>query len=277
MAKIKVTELLADFEYMRDQHWAYEAGAEEEGKVDCSGAFVYAYRQHGKSIAHGSNRIARVYVANILPIKYAKPGMAAFKALEPWEEGYELPDDYKPGNAYYNGDTNDYYHIGLVGAGGDTVLNAKGTAYGFVESLISEGWDYAAYLLDVDYGEEPQPEPEPTADEYRVVGGRLNLRSKPEKKAPAIRSLADGEIVRRIADAGEWMKVKAGRETGYAMKQYLEPVGGAGGDIIGGGGECVPVNKEKLYAAKMAIDAAKMTIDAVFEDASVAAGVLSDE
>lgn len=265
MAKIKMEALLADFQRMRDEHWAYEPNAEEEYAVDCSGAFVWAYRQHGKSIAHGSNRIARTAVGDILPISEAKPGMAAFKALEPGEGGYDLPDAYLPGGQYYNGDLRDYYHIGLVGADGLTVLNAKGKAYGFVESSITDGWDYVAYLTDVEYEEEPQP----TADEYRVTGGRLNLRSKPEKHAPAIRSLAEGEIVTRIADAGEWLKVKAGRETGYAMKQYLEPVGGAV-DAPGGGDE------EYIKVPKSAWEGLKKAFD-VFADASVAAGVLEDE
>lgn len=280
MSKIKVNDLIKDFRRMAEEHWAYEAGAEEEYAVDCSGAFVWAYRQHGKSIPHGSNRIARTAVTGLHLVAEGnvQPGMAAFKGRYPGEAGYDLPGAYQPGGAYHDGDAVDYYHIGLVAEDGKHVLNARSTADGFVVSDIREGWSFVGFLNDVDYGEEPVepepvPDPEPAAEEYRVTGGRLNLRSKPEKHAPAIRSLADGEIVTRIAMDGEWMKVKAGRETGYAMAQYLEPVGGdSGGAVVvpgDAGGEYITVPKEAWEALKTAFD--------VFADASVAAGVLSDE
>ena len=41
---------------------------------DCSGAFARAYKAHGPSIYHGSNRIAREYVVELLPPSAAKPG-----------------------------------------------------------------------------------------------------------------------------------------------------------------------------------------------------------
>ena len=80
-SKIPVTTLIADFQLMKSQHWAYREGAAQSGEVDCSGAFVWAYRQHGISIYHGSNRMARVEVAALIPINVANvvPGMAAFK------------------------------------------------------------------------------------------------------------------------------------------------------------------------------------------------------
>ena len=267
MGKIRQTDLIGDFRRMLLERWAYVGGAAEEGKVDCSGAFVFAYRQHGKSIAHGSNRIARTAVGALLPVSAARPGMAAFKAREPGEDHYDLPDEYRPGGKYCDGDLNDYYHIGLVDEDGAHVLNARSTADGFVSSPIADGWDCAAYLTDVEYDIDPRPEPQ--GDQYRVVGGRLNLRERPSKKAPAVRSLAEGEIVKRLADAGEWMQVKAGRETGYALKEYLEPVGGSDG---GSGGE----DEEYIIVPKSAWEALKKAFD-VFEDASVAAGVIEDE
>ena len=269
MAKIKVADLLADFRRMRDEHWAYADGAEEEGRVDCSGAFVWAYRQHGAKIYHGSNRIARVYVHELLPIEAAEPGMAAFKCRKPGDAYYNLPDAYQQGGEYYNGDLNDYYHIGLIDKDGVSVLNARSETDGFVDSPISQGWAYCAYMTDVEYDEEPMPDPESTATEYRVIGGRLNLRERPSKKSPAVRSLADGEIVTRIGDSGEWMQVKAGREKGYALKEFLEHVGGSGGGSGGAGEEYITIPRSAWETLKKAIDA--------FEDASVAAGVLEDE
>lgn len=52
-------QLVAEFEVMLTEHWAYAWGAAKEGVVDCSGAFVYAMEQYGLQIAHGSNSIYR--------------------------------------------------------------------------------------------------------------------------------------------------------------------------------------------------------------------------
>lgn len=41
-------------------------------------------------------------------------GDIVFKAYEPDESGYDLPNRYKPGGAYYDGDLRDYYHVGVV-------------------------------------------------------------------------------------------------------------------------------------------------------------------
>lgn len=80
MPKIAVSAILGDFQRMLDEHWKYTAGAAEAGNVDCSGAFVWSYRQHGQSIYHGSNRIARTEIVELVPISAAKPGMAVLSA-----------------------------------------------------------------------------------------------------------------------------------------------------------------------------------------------------
>ena len=115
--------------------------------MDCSGAFVYAFRLLGnRSIAHGSNAIARKYVVEMLPVSMAKPGMAAFKARVSGDEGYDLPERYRQNGVSYTGDLNDYYHIGLVDSDARYVLNAKGTNYGFSRDPLNgkHGWDYVA-------------------------------------------------------------------------------------------------------------------------------------
>lgn len=118
---------------------------------DCSGAFVRAYRAHGLSIYHGSNRIAREYVVQLLPISRAEPGMAAFKARKPGEKYYALPAEYRKGGKRYSGDLNDYYHIGVVDTDGQHVLHCANTREGFLRSDIGQGWCAAARLKQVEY------------------------------------------------------------------------------------------------------------------------------
>ena len=118
---------------------------------DCSGAFVRAYRERGLSIYHGSNRIAREHVAELLPTEAAAPGMAVFKARKPGEKGYALPAEYRKGGKRCNGDLNDYYHIGLVDADGRHVLHCANTREGFLRSGIGQDWHAAAKLKQVEY------------------------------------------------------------------------------------------------------------------------------
>ena len=61
-------ELLADFQRMLKEKWEYVMGSSSPGAVDCSGAFVWSFGQHGKSIYHGSNRILRTEIRELLPI-----------------------------------------------------------------------------------------------------------------------------------------------------------------------------------------------------------------
>lgn len=52
--KIPALELVRDFQQMHREDWDYEWGASSDDTVDCSGAFVWAYRQRGLSIYHGT-------------------------------------------------------------------------------------------------------------------------------------------------------------------------------------------------------------------------------
>ena len=196
---------------------------------DCSGAFVRAYKAHGLSIYHGSNRIARVYVRQLLPISEAKPGMAAFKRRLPGAEYYDLPSEYKPGGRYYNGDLADYYHVGLVAEDPRSVINAQGTQAGVVKSWISYGWHAVAYLKDVQYNEKQEGEDEKMGNAVIVSanGGPVNLRQAPSKQAALVNRLSAGtpvDVVKTVTaeDGSEWCYITSMRGSGYVMAQFVE-------------------------------------------------------
>lgn len=228
-------ELLKDFETMLFEHWKYTAGAAEKGNVDCSGAFVYAYRQHGKSIYHGSNRIARTEVVELLPISEAKPGMAAFKTRNPGDSRYNLPSSYQKGAKYYNGDLRDFYHIGLVSERG-TVLNAQSSATGFVESEI-DSWACVAYLKQVNYGEEAADDSndDSTAADNTVSesipaivtaesGKTVNLRVSASLKAMILERVPVGTNVEILDETDDWALVNSGKYIGFMRKTFLKKV-----------------------------------------------------
>lgn len=219
MSKIPVGKLISCFERMRDEHWDYCLNSAREGCVDCSGAFVWAYEQFGKSILHGSNSITRMSVGDLLPISSARPGMVAVKVKD-WTDD----DDT---NRWYDSEPGNVYHIGLVIQNGSemNVIEAKGKQWGVVQSKLDNKWKFVAYLDDVDYTQKM----EEAVMEYKYVGsirltsGYVHLRSQPNVTSKSIAKLYNGEPV-EIGDTDQpnWYAVKdeAGNE-GYVYSKYV--------------------------------------------------------
>lgn len=216
---IKRDVLIAIFERMRDEKWTYKLGAAKEGLVDCSGAFVYAYKVlGGPSIAHGSNSIARLHVIDLLPASSAKPGMVAFKVRD-WTE------DEKD-NRWYGTYPGDLYHVGLINGTGTGVLNAKGTKYGFVESKLDSSWAYAAYLKDVDYSENGG---DSMVSQYgnavvNTVSTGLRIREGASTSSAVLGTIPKGSRINVIRDTGiGWYYVEAAYPNlkGYVSSEYV--------------------------------------------------------
>lgn len=246
MAKIYVNKLLYWFRLMYEEHWSYGVDT-KYGQVDCSGAFVYAYKQEGHSIYHGSNRIARTEVLQLIPIKQAtiKPGMAAFKKRDPGASGYSLPSSYMQGGAHYDGDLGDYYHIGLVSEDISKVYNAQSSATGFVASDISKGWTHVAYLSQVDYeGEEeivdipsssistpsaPKEEnkaPSQAATSFARVtaqsGKTVKMRNKPSKTEKLYWDVPVESVVEVTGNQKDgWTPIRYSGRNGWMMSEFL--------------------------------------------------------
>ena len=221
MTKILVQKLIAYFERMLREHWAYKWGAAQTGCVDCAGAFVWAYRQEGESIYHGSNRIARQSVAELLPVDKARPGMAAFKLRPPDAKGYALPGTYKKGGKNYNGDLNDYYHIGLVAEDGKTVLNAQSAKTGFVLSQLSQNWACVGYLKKVEYEQQGEEEKRNSATVFAQSGSYVKMRAEPSTRCRLWWRVPIGSEVEIIAEGTDWLKIKHAGKAGYMQAQFL--------------------------------------------------------
>ena len=224
------SELIKLFQRMLDEHWAYELGAAREGCVDCSGAFVWAYKQLGESIEHGSNSIAHLRVGEYVSVADAKPGYAVFKLRE-WRE-----DD--SGNRWYKQQPGDCYHIGLLGYDG-RVLNAQSSKTGFVASPAAQNWAFAAPLKAVSYtddGKESEPMWGNAMVKTQKAGSYVNLREGASTRAAVIGKVYDGERVNVLREAGTgWIygKTQAGAE-GYMSADYIVE------DAPSSGGESIP-------------------------------------
>ena len=219
MSKIPVNELISCFERMRDEHWDYCLNSAREGCVDCSGAFVWAYKQFNKTILHGSNSIARLSVGDLLSISYARPGMVAVKVKD-WTDD----DDT---NRWYDSEPGNVYHIGLVIQNGSemNVIEAKGAKWGVVQTKLDNKWKFVAYLDDVDYTQKM----EEIIMEYKYTGsihltsGYVHLRAQPNITSKSIAKLYHGEPV-EIGDSSQpnWYAIKdeSGNE-GYVYSKYV--------------------------------------------------------
>ena len=248
---IPAKELVAIFQMMLADKWGYipatagikwtesrqratgNAMAQKYGSkwighmvADCSGAFVYAYKKFNESIYHGSNNIARYYVEELLPPEKAKPGMAAFKYYAPGQKGYTLPAGYHKGDKWYNGDLNDYYHIGLVDEDPNYILNSATTQNGFIRSKRSNGWNAVGYLKAVKYEDLPEIKDEvtPVYSNYYVTDDKVNMRAKPNTSASRVIYLNGGDVVSKISESGDWFYVRFNGKYGYVMQKFLAPV-----------------------------------------------------
>lgn len=230
---IKASALINLFRRMLDEHWAYELGAAREGCVDCSGAFVWAYKQLGATIEHGSNSIAHLRVGEYVPIEEAKPGYAVFKS-RPWRE-----DD--SGNRWFDQQPGDCYHIGLMGRDG-RVLNAQGTKTGFVASPASQNWAFAAPLKAVSYSDDKEGGDTMFGNatvKTQTAGSYVNLREGASTRAAVIGKVYDGERINVLREAGTgWVygKTQAGAE-GYMSADYIVEDAPDADDAEDGGGE----------------------------------------
>ncbi len=212
--KIKANELIDLFEKMYKEHWSYIWGSAKKGCVDCSGAFVYAYKTlKNLSIYHGSNNIARNYVGKLQPISKAKAGWAAFK----WKKD-GAPSRYTDGKG-------NFYHIGLVDDTGKYVLNAKSTSAGFSRDSIS-GWHYVAPLNAVDYTGIISDSNVETGSSIVLHQAIVNTKSTPLnfRNAPngdRIGKIPKGAYVDVLNNNGEWWNIRYNGKNGYVSKHYL--------------------------------------------------------
>ena len=197
--------------------------------IDCSGAFVYAYKQFGERIYHGSNRIVRVYCHDVRRVTSAsqlRVGMAIFKARE---DTSHMKAEYKPGGRYYDPNLPyDYYHIGLVVSVRPLkIINATPPSVR-IDTDLSR-WYCAGELNAVNYADDTpiEPAPPPDADPrlaevWAERGSTVNLRGRPSRDAVVRARVPIGEVVEVLDETSDtWWHVLYQKTTGYMMREFL--------------------------------------------------------
>ncbi len=220
---------------------AYELGHDgSDGKCDCIGLIIGAlalagFRWPG---VHGSNWAARNAMSSLGPINSAGEmflGEIVYKAREPGEAKYDLPERYKD-----SGDLRDYYHVGVVTCEDPLCITHCTSVEGGIQRDGKQGaWRWGGKLKYVDY-EEGGGEVSYTAVVTAENGKPVNLRAKPDIKSTILARVPVGTEVRAtVYDPDpKWRKVEANGKTGYMMAEYLRPEKEDG--------ETVAVPREKL-------------------------------
>lgn len=171
--------------------------------ADCSGLFVWAFRQFGMGMSHISSNIYKSYCTS------TKGKLTA-----------ELKQTIRAGSAVFTGEkAGNHPHVGLY-VGDDTVIEAKGTHAGVVTSkLTDKKWTFYGELKDVNYGGE-QPVPKGKAI---VTGTRVALRTAPTTQASIIMRIDTGKQVDlKDPPPDEWDYVSYQGKTGWMMKKFLK-------------------------------------------------------
>lgn len=206
--------------------WPYVSpGSNNSSGIDCSGLFVYLYKQQGAHIYHGSNTIWREYTTSnkgkLTSTNQLKPGYAVFKNRA-WSDS-----DKDKNNRWYKKDQwGNMYHIGLVRSISPFIIE-HATSAGkkcVVEQTNTKGWTYYAEMKNVDYSGEGG---DPTKMETMIVtctpGESVKLRKTPNSvnNSNVIAKVPNGTEVLAGDEQNGWRPVNYKGMDGYMMSKFL--------------------------------------------------------
>lgn len=133
----------------------------------------------------------------------------------------------KVGTLLFKGNDKQKTHVGIY-LGSGKIAEAKGHAYGVVESSYNSTWKYYAEYYAVDYsGAEPKPDDPLKAGDLMIVSTKyteLMLRSYASTSAPILQRMKKGSKVTYMGEEsdnniGHWLKVKFNNVVGWACSK----------------------------------------------------------
>ena len=219
----------------------YQTGCSDTRKCDCIGMIKYSLRQNNVSFSTtGTNWTFRNQVHNIRKITSAsvlRIGDVVFKVRKPGTSGYDLKPKYQKGGSAYNGDLNDYSHIGVVKTVNPLRIIHMTSPTAKTDDGIGK-WAFAAdlnkeYVSDADPVPETPTEPETPVDPSPAPviltatvcsdnGKPVKLRAKPSTKCGDYDDLKVGTVVTVTSYKEDWCKVTYRyRKNWYIMTKFL--------------------------------------------------------
>ena len=253
-----VQKFLSKIDEIRRSNPVYkQPGDGSDGTCDCIGEIIGAVRRMGlkwKGI-HGSNYAARYETVGLKYISKESDlelGDVVYKACNQGDivnlacgrgtktHKYDLPDRYKKGGRYYDGDLKDYYHAGAVTHVNPLQITHMTTPSMKVDTNLNGGWNYHGKVKPIwdaasDYEPiAPEPpaieEPVPEAGSKAIVvaenGYPVKMREYPSTSCRTWEKLPVGTEVTIVQLGEEWAKIDGGRHKGwYMMAKFLDVVG----------------------------------------------------
>lgn len=212
----------------------YALGCSSLTRCDCIGMVKYGLIQNGVQFSSsGTNWTYRRQVDNIRSISSVndlETGDVVFKLKKPGDDGYNLPIRYRQGGSDYNGDVDDYTHIGVVKSVNPLQIIHMTSPTAKTDTTIGR-WARAAHLKSQyisDYGEPdgtvpiPQPDQTPAKGTAIVTGKAVALRRGPSTNAAVITRVATGSTVKIETPPDGWEYVNFNGKKGYMMKEFLK-------------------------------------------------------
>lgn len=223
-------------------------GTGADGTCDCVGLIMGAmYRcGHARYGLHGSNYFARNEMQELVSVSSPTdcyPGMVIYKAREPSDSGYSLPERY---NA--SPDRRDYYHVGVVTSIMPftiTHCTSAGSTSGIMTDSKLGKWRYGGRLKDIDY-ENTDITNTPTnntvinnsqeaitinnsqeailmnATVTAANGKPVNLRKGPSTSTERLARVPVGTPVAVTEHTDDWATVEWNGLHGYMMMKFLQ-------------------------------------------------------
>jgi len=207
--------------------YQYRNGGDgSDGTCDCIGYIIGAVKLAGETWNgnHGTNYTVRNKMKTFETLRSPsdlKEGELVFKAREPGESGYALPDTYKN-----SPDQRDYYHVGVVRCVKPLVIEHCTTVEGGIKLDNELGkWKYHGELDIVDYtinNEGVSDMAEYNAIVYAKSGSTVNMRKDPSKQGAIVMQVPIGSEVKVIEELNNgWAVIEFNDKTGYMMKDFI--------------------------------------------------------
>lgn len=223
-------------------------GDGSDGTCDCIGLIIGAVKLAGDKWNgnHGTNWTVRNKMKTLAPIKGAaslKEGELVFKAREPGESGWNLPEMYAS-----HPDHRDYYHVGIVRCVNPLVIEHCTTVQGGIKNDNSIGnWKFHGELDIIDYSSANGGEGETNMAKYIAQvtaksGSTVNMRANPSKSTAVIALVPVNKEVNVLEEVDNaWAKIEYNGTTGYMMREFLIPIGQLDDGLYRPGDETEPV------------------------------------
>lgn len=195
----------------------YESGGDGKGGgCDCIGLIIGAVRLAGGTWngTHGSNYAAR-YEMSTFGNASMFLGEIVYKAREPGEDKYDLPDRYKN-----SGDLRDYYHVGVVTSVSPLNITHCTSVPGGIKVDTKQGqWKFGGKLKMVDYNDVLYD-----AIVTAATGRTVNLRANPSENSTILKAVPIGSDIQVYEEKGDWSRVKWNYWDGWMMNKFIVPV-----------------------------------------------------